>query len=185
MKNVYDCAEAYQELLGKEYRFSLEGNLQFSIYFADRYFVHILGLEKLVDVDPIRTNKPDKLYKQILNGNISDNTLKNSRFFSKIQDRVEYFEDIFTFLDINQSNKIIVDFDKSIIDFRTLLHNTKYILYKRNGGVTSHLTIGQKKILYPETFIVEPSSRYISGQKMLDILNIEVKDYRKKKKKTK
>lgn len=73
------------------------------------------------------------------------------------------------------SNKIIVDFDVNKLGFPSKLNNTKYILYKRiEKNRVCHLTIGSKQNLYPETFIVENGSLYLSNQALLDILDIKI-----------
>ncbi len=77
-------------------------------------------------------------------------------------------------LHFNKSNKIIIDFDRNKLSFDSYLKNTKYILYKRTDDKYIHLTIGNKAVLYPETFIVENGGTYVSEQIMLDILSIDI-----------
>ena len=178
MDSVSECARAYRELKGKEYIITLEGDLVFSIYFSASAFCHLLGLEKLTDVQVLKGKKPNQIYSQILRGIIPDSVLSGSDSYYRIADRVEHFDDIFSVLDISKSNKVIVDFDVSKLSFETLLKNTKYILYKMNPQSTSHLTIGQRnEKLYPETFIVEASNQYLSEQTMLEIIDIEIKTH--------
>ena len=174
MNTISECAKLYQTLLGKEYIFTLENNINFSIYFSTSNFYHLLGLEKLSDITQLKGKKPNQIYKQILSGRITDGLISNSKYYHLIESRIQYFETLSDLLNFDRSNKIIIDFDLNKLDFKTKLKFTKYILYKRSNTDYVHLTIGSKNKLYPETFIVENGSTYVSGQTMLDILSINV-----------
>lgn len=176
MNNISECASLYEKLLKKEYIFTLEGNIKISIYFSSSNFYHLLGLEKLIDVTQLSGKKPNQIYKQILKGRITDRLISNSKYYSLIENRINNFEKILDLLNFDRSNKIIIDFDINKLSFRTKLKFTKYILYKRINTNYIHLTIGFKEKLYPETFIIENGSTYVSEQTMLDILSIEVKE---------
>lgn len=176
MNNISECTKLYQTLLKKEYIFTLEGNIKISIYFSSANFYHLLGLEKLSDVTQLRVKKPNQVYKQILKGNISDNLISSSNYYNLIENRIKHFETILDLLSFDKSNKIILDFDMNKLNFKTKLKFTKYILYKRSNINYIHLTIGLKEKLYPETFIVENGSKYVSGQTMLNILSIDIKE---------
>lgn len=174
MNTISECAKLYETLLKKEYIFTIENNIRISIYFSTSNFYHILGLEKLSDITQLKGKKPNQIYKQILNGRITDNLVSNSKYYNLIESRVKNFEKLLDLLNFYKSNKIIIDFDLKKLDFKTKLTFTKYILYKRSNTDYIHLTIGLKDKLYPETFIVENGSTYVSGQTMLDILDIEI-----------
>ncbi|MCD8026170.1 MAG: PBECR4 domain-containing protein [Clostridiales bacterium] len=179
MNTVKECAELYNALLNKEYLFRLENNIQFSIFFSASNFYHLLGLEKLSDIAQLKGKKSNQIYKHILNNRIQDNIIKKSNYYYLIESRIKNFEIIPDLLNFDKSNKIIVDFDLDKLNFKSKLQFTKYILFKRNNSDYIHLTIGLKDKLYPETFIVENGSTYISNQTMLDILGIEVTERRR------
>ncbi|MGN0455979.1 MAG: hypothetical protein ACI4F2_03895 [Acutalibacteraceae bacterium] len=177
MNTISECAKLYKTLLKKEFIFTLEQNIKFKLEFNPAYFFHLLALEKLTDIVKLKGKSPGKIYKDICRGNITDRTVRDSKHYRLVSDRVRYFEQLPELLCFSKSNKIIVDFDRSKLSFESKLTNTKYILYKRIDNIYSHLTIGCKgckNILYPETFIVENGSTYISNQTMLDILSIDV-----------
>lgn len=170
MDNILECAKLYEKLLGKDYAFVIENDIKIIIHFSAENFYHLLGLEKLTDVEQLKNKQPARVYKQILSETIKSSTIQKSNLYHLIENRIKYFEHIKDFLSYDSSNKIIVDFDVKKLSFKTKLHNTKFILYKHIDATYLHLTIGYKRVLYPETFIVEYGSQYISGQKMLDIL---------------
>lgn len=182
MSSLWECVELYQTLLSKDYLFTLENNISFKLFFNPNNFVHLLGLEKLRDITYFKNNSSGNLFKLITEKQIDDSAISKSQYYSIIKSRIDYFKYLPDLLTFDKSNKIIVDFDFDKLPFTTKLHNTKFILYKRIGNVYIHLTIGNKKTLYPETFIVEQSSQYLSEQTMLDILNIEVRNTKLKKK---
>ena len=181
MNTIKECAVLYNELLGKKYIFTLEGNLKIAFEFTPSNFYHLLGLEKLTDIDQIKKAKPGKVFKGILSGSISEQIIKNSKHYSLIQNRIEYFDNLPDLIRYNESNKIIIDFDINKLSFKSKLSNTKYILYKRTNNRICHLTIGQRKVLYPETYIIENSGLYLSEQTMLDIISIDIIERKTKK----
>ena len=174
MENILECAKLYEKLINKDYVFTVENDIKFTIHFTAENFYHLLGLEKLTDVVQLKNKQPARVYKQILSETIKSGTIQKSNLYHLIENRIKNFEHIKDFLHYEKSNKIIIDFNARKLPFKTKLHNTKFMLYKHIDTTYLHLTIGNKRILYPETFIVEYGSQYISGQKMLDILSIDV-----------
>lgn len=181
METIKECAVLYKELLGKKYIFTLEGDYKFTIEFTPSNFYHLLGLEKLTDIDQIINAKPGKVFKSILSGDISERLINNSKHYALIKDRITYFDNLPDLLHFSKSNKIIVDFDINKLSFSSKLSNTKFILYKRTSDRICHLTIGQRQTLYPETYIIECSGQYLSEQTLLDIENIEIVERKSKK----
>ncbi len=180
MKNIKECAEFYNTLLHKDYIFTLENGIQFTIFFKPNNFYHLVGLHKLTDIKRTFDGKAhDKIFKDILSGKISTTAIEKSVFYNRICNRITYFEQIADMLD-KEKSKIIIDFNPSLIPGTDLL-NTKYILYRHLHSGYANLTIGEKdKKTYPETFFVENSKRYISGQDLLDIYSIEIIERKKK-----
>ena len=174
--NIQDCAKLYNNLLNKRYYITLENGIKFEFYFTKQGFAHLLGIHKLKDIPQLRNSSSDKVLKDILSGKLKHNTLKVSKYYNKISDRIEHFEQISDMLDITKSNKIIINFNKELV-LDTKLDNTKFIFYKSESVGYSMLTIGKKtKQFYPETFFYEESNRYISEQILLDIVDISVKN---------
>ncbi len=179
MKDIRECAELYSTLLYKDYIFTLEGDISFKLYFKDDNFAHLLGLGKLKDIEQLQTQAQGKIYKDILNGDISHSLICNSSKYSRIEDRIQHFEEITNMLDADKC-KIIIDFDPTLVP-NTELKNTEYVLYRHIKNGYAHFTIGSKgHKIYPETFFYENSKRYVNGQHLLDVYNIEVKEFRRK-----
>lgn len=163
-----NCITVYENLIRRHYILTLENDVVLELSFKPSNFYHLLGLEKLSDISQLNINAParnaGKVYLDL-----------------KKEKRLRYFDQIPGLL---QSSKIIVDFDRRLlknengIEYSKLYH-TKYILYRKLDCLDCaylHLTIGQKEpscSFYPETFFYEASKRYISGQELLDIKDVQ------------
>lgn len=183
MKNIQECAEFYETLMGKNYIFTLENGIKFIFFFKPSNFYHLTGLHKLNDIRQLVDGSLslNKIYKNILSGELSTELIEKSVFYHKISSRVKHFGKILDMLDKSKS-KIIIDFDPELIE-GTELQNTKYILYRHLDSGYANLTLGEDKgSIYPETFFTENSKRYISEQILLDVVDIEIIENRKKKK---
>lgn len=181
MKDIRECAELYATLLDKDYLFTLERNIRFKLFFRDSNFAHLLGLEKLKDIEQLQTQSKARIYEDILSGDLSHRRICNSSKFNHIENRILHFQEITDMLDVEKC-KIIIDFDPTLVP-GTDLKNTEYILYRHIKNGYAHFTLGNKgNGIYPETFFYENSKRYINGQHLLDVQNIEIRNARKSKK---
>lgn len=192
MNNIVECAKYYDTLLGKNYKYFLEDGLIIEFYFTSRGFYHIIGLHKLDDITILNNAS---LLQDIIDNKEIVKLIESSCKLSKISPRIEHFNEIENIFDINQCG-FIVDFDKNLVKGETELKFTKYLLYKKLDikyscerviplGANIILTLGKNKNnkIYPETFFYEPSNKYNSGQKLLEVNNIIIS--RKNNKKSK
>lgn len=174
MKDVKECAKLYKQLLNKSYKFKLENGIEFTIYFSQNNFFHLIGLHKLTDLSRIANLSKTVVFKKILKGDISQKYIEKSEHYKKIENRIKYFENMLDMFDITKT-KIIVDFNPLLLNFDSELLRTKYILYKRLDNGCAHTTIGQEsKKLYPETFFFDKTNVYLSKQNLLGIKSITV-----------
>ncbi len=180
LTNIQECAKLYGTLFNKFYIYKIEGDITFKISFSAGNFYHLLGLHKLTDLPQLiidkKINTATKIYSKILDGDISCKTIESSAHYSKIADRITYFEKILEVLD-SKKCKIIIDFDATKIK-DCKLTETKYILYVQLADKTYFLlTLGEAREnkIYPETVMFEPSSKYNSEQNLLDVYDIKVK----------
>ena len=173
MKDIQQCAILYRSLLQKTYYYTLEEDTKFDFYFTSRSFYHLTGLHKLVDLTYLG-EKPEIAYKHVLSGRITQSDIERSVHYSSIEDRLEYFYLLPDMLN-DRLTKIVIDFDRSLVNGSSKLRNTRYILYKKADDVYVNFTLAKKgNQIFPETFFAEPSKKYISGQTLLDIQSIKV-----------
>lgn len=180
MDKLSECVEAYQKLLGKHYILTLENGMKIEFYFAPRHFPHLIGLHYLTDTPQViqtAKNNSAAIYRNIRKGFITYSLLKKSKFFSKIEKRIEYFPLISGLM----GQKIIIDFDPSKVEKTEF--KARYILFKSHELGYLHLCLGaDSKIFYPESYIYEPSKYYISEQTLLDIVHVDIVPFVPKKK---
>ena len=82
MDNILECAKLYEKLLGKDYAFVIENDIKIIIHFSAENFYHLLGLEKLTDVEQLKNKQPARVYKQILSETIKSSTIQKKQFIS-------------------------------------------------------------------------------------------------------
>ena len=177
-KDIFECAQFYKTLLHKKYTITLENNFEFSFYFTPDNFFHLIGLGKLKDINYFKGKNKNLIFKKILKKEIPLESIEKHKNYCKIINRVKYFERIDKLLDKKHS-KIIIDFDSD-----NKLLKTVFIFYAHEKSGYTHLTIGKDNAkYYPETFIYEDSKRYISGQELLNIIDIKIEYIGKNKSK--
>lgn len=185
MNDIVACAKYYSTLLGKNYKYLLEDGLIVEFYFTPKNFYHIIGLHKLDDITVLNNAS---LLQDIIDNKEIVRLIESSCKLPLIRPRIEYFNEIKNIFDINQC-EFIIDFDKNLVKGETELKYTKYLLYKRLNvkygkddimilGANAILTLGENsnKKIYPETFFYEPSNKYNSGQKLLEVKNIFISE---------
>lgn len=183
---IYECLKLYNSLLNKIFILNIEGGLRLELMFSKKNFKHLLGLQKLFDVS-LLSETAKNVYNLVSDQKITDKHIRESIYFNKIEERLLYFYLIPELL----KSKIIVEFNSSFCPFEkynTKLKNTKYILYKKipNTYFVAHLTLSEDKnfthktTYYPETFFIEHSNTYISGQTLLEVKSVEIIDLKHK-----
>lgn len=91
MDLLMKCACKYQQLMAYEYRFTLgrKGKMtEILLRFSDTDFHHLAGLHKLKDISIARANR-STVFRHILDGHITYDTISKSRFLPEIQSRLD------------------------------------------------------------------------------------------------
>lgn len=178
------AAKSYEKLLDKDFIITIDtkdGNTKtIQVQFKKDNFYHLIGFHYLTDLPQLdtRRNKKNRIFNNVLQGNITYDSIKNSvHFDNKIDDRVSYFHNIDKLL----LEKIILDFDSLNVSLRTTL-KCDYMFFKDENGKYMHLSLAQDKIYYPESFFVREDNIYIKDQDVFDIVSIEEVQKNKTKK---
>lgn len=168
---LYDSAIKYKNMLNKEYIIVLGRKCKEYIlhlrFTMDTYF-HLAGLQHLTDITFPSKNK-ERIYKEILSGNINIETLKKSIFYGEyyIEERITNLEKIEEMLDDCQ--------------FVFLINHNEYIKYTRIYAdyLCEHiLTEGEKGILY--FFVVKMRNSLLENEcRGCSFFKKHEKDYRK------
>lgn len=155
-------------LMHSDFNIRIENGVSFPLRFRQFHFFHLLGFHYLTDLPNISQSKrKEEVIKRFLKNGITLADLRKSKHFHKIEKRLESFDCLADML-INGNCKIIIDFDPSLVN-KTLIHS-KYILYITDDYNTYKLfgvARAKNGEYYPETFFVESSKYYITGQNLL------------------
>ena len=170
-----EAAKEYAKLFGKDYVYTLETGVILQVYFIPGFFHHLIGLQKLKDIDLVikqPLNSPAYIFRNILNGRITLKEIQKSRFFNEVEARLQHFSQIKRMVEFE---KIIVDFDPSLI--KTKMDKADYVLFKRSNDniyLNLFLTVDNKGMdkHVPLTFLPNITDYYTNGQKIVKILSI-------------
>ncbi len=184
LSTLSECIDIYETLTKNRYILTLENGDVIRLQFSNKHFHHLVGLHKLTDIPQVQ-KKPGKqstsvIYKMLVSKKIDDKAIKRSAFYSKIKNRVAYFD---LLPELLSDCKIVVDFDMNKLAFDSELAETRYILYKRlDNGYILHLTLQQHDngMTSPETFFAQVDTSYLDGQDLLDVVDLKVETIKKK-----
>lgn len=170
MDVLKEAAIVYNNLLNVKYKIILgkKGKLtEFEIMFEKIHFHHLIGLQYLTDL-PQMKRKRDVIFDEIINGQITVETIQKSSFYTEIEQRLN---DFLLFEKLLDSNDIIFKFHpnksgfsginadylmKTIYDFRT-----NYIFLKNYDNSDSK---------YCNSFFFNNSNDYTRNQITMTVL---------------
>lgn len=105
MDSLYKGIQTFTHLLDISYHIVIgrKGKSRIiDIEFDKKDCFHLLGLQYLKDLPQLNRSR-DKIFNDIAMERITENTLKKSVFYPKIQERIEYLSALETFFDDNQT----------------------------------------------------------------------------------
>lgn len=170
MDHLQSCAKAFEHLLDFQYHIIIgrKGkSVELNILFDPTEFHHLVGLHKLHDLRIARENR-DKVFQQILTGNISINDLKKSQYFPNIQKRIEPFIQIENFLD---SNKLIFRYNQKLQTFSLI--EAEYLLSTPYENTDIYIFLDRQKepdYFFCRSFFQKEEKDYTKGQAIFTLL---------------
>lgn len=170
MDHLQSCAKAFEHLLDFQYHIIIgrKGkSVELNILFDPTEFHHLVGLHKLHDLRIARENR-DKVFQQILTGNISINDLKKSQYFPNIQKRIEPFIQIENFLD---SNKLIFRYNQKLQTFSLI--EAEYLLSTPYENTDIYIFLDRQKepdYFFFRSFFQKEEKDYTKGQAIYTLL---------------
>jgi hypothetical protein len=105
MDILKNCALSFQKLIGYKYHFVIgrkEQMKEFYLSFDKADFHHLVGLHKLKDIAQIQQGMRNKIFDQILKGEITIELIEKSTYYEQMKERIiplTYLEEM---LDDNQ-----------------------------------------------------------------------------------
>ena len=170
MDHLQSCAKAFEHLLDFQYHIIIgrKGkSVELNILFDPTEFHHLVGLHKLHDLRIARENR-DKVFQQILTGNISINDLKKGQYFPNIQKRIEPFIQIENFLD---SNKLIFRYNQKLQTFSLI--EAEYLLSTPYENTDIYIFLDRQKepdYFFCRSFFQKEEKDYTKGQAIYTLL---------------
>lgn len=119
MDLLQQCASVFERLTGYQYRFTLgrKGKMvEIILGFSETDFHHLVGLHKLKDINIARDNRKS-VFRDIISGRITYQTIAKSAFFSESRLRLEAFQFIEDLLDGEQ---LVFRFNKKLLPYSAI-----------------------------------------------------------------
>lgn len=180
MDKLLHCANEFGKLLNKDYLFTFSNGQNITLYFKPKHFSHLAGLHKITDIKALKTTNGTNIYNQIINGNITYETISSSAKIEEVEGRLNNFYDI----DILLFDKVVINFDPKKTPGRTSKLKSDIIFSKEQNNGYIHLCLAKdskQNLYYPETFLFEESEYYIKNQDTLNITAYNIIERIKKK----
>lgn len=169
MDKLQKCALAYQTLLNTIYHLKLYSKgkiINLDLSFKKENFYHLIGLEKLKDLQKTR-GKPEKIFDKIIRGDITYEDIAKSVFFLEMSSRLDYFHTLEYILDN---------------DYLTVALNQKkcfgrisadYVIYIKNNNYYIHYFIVKDitdNTYYGMTFFDRTNDDYIVNRQKFTVI---------------
>ena len=173
MDYLQTCAKAFERLLDIKYHIIIgrKGKLtELNILFDPTEFHHLVGLHKLHDLRLARGNR-EKIFRQILDGNLCMDDLKKSRYYTTIQKRVEPFSQIEKFLD---SNNLIFRYNQKLQSFSLI--EAAYLLSTPYESTDVYIFLDRlpdPNSFFCRSFFPKEDTDYTKGQALYTLLKKE------------
>lgn len=177
MDKLQLCAKAFQKLLEYEYHFIIgrKGKLrEFYLNFDKADFHHLSGLHKLKDIAQIQQGKRNKIFDQIISGEITQVLIEKSVYYEQMQGRIFPLTDLEKMLDDNQ---MIFRYNEKVHKFSLI--KADYLLEGQAYEIPSFLFLGKRNDDEMEqmcrTFFRAEKKDYTQGQSQYTLLKKEKK----------
>ena len=158
MDKLYDAAKFYKDnLAGHKFHLKAGKNkrtIEFDIIFGVENFKHLIGLNKLTDIQ-IGLINSEAGYFQILNKRTTIEDIQKSAFYKLIEPRIDNFSKLKSAL---FSKELMV---KSLDGTFNLIRADFMLTEKDDSFGYAHLFLKGDKITVPVTYIINASNYYL------------------------
>lgn len=169
--NLKPYADYYEKYLKKNILVTAgkKGKLySFKLVFLEDHFYHLLGFQKLIDLDISRLKRKNVFYRDVYSGRRADIAIEESKYFEEMKNRLSSFY----FMNELLGQEIIIRFDRR--KAYTSIH-AQLLFFMKYQADYIHLFFKENQGKYhPCSLFRDSSSKYISNQEICKILNIEI-----------
>lgn len=168
MDKLQKCAVSFMNLFGKEYHIiagSKNKLIQLDLVFEKKHFYHLVGLEKLSDIQKIRGNVC-KIFDKIIQGKITYEDIEKSVFFNEMYSRLDYFDILEKILD---SEEVLIRFNKNS---KKSSVDAEYIIYTEIDNKIVHYFVSkdENNKYFGRSFFIRTDKNYIFQQQRFSVL---------------
>lgn len=174
------CAVAFQRLLGYEYHFVVGRKGQtreFYVTFQTSDFHHLAGLHKLKDIAQIQQGMREKVFENIITGEISQTLIEKSEYYEQMQGRLLPLKELEQILDDNET---VFRYNEKVQKFSLI--KADYLLEGQAKRIPVYLFLGKRSDdesnQMCRTFFGKGEKDYTQGQPRYTLLKKEKKDVR-------
>lgn len=173
MDGLLACAKAFENLLPVKYHIIIgrKGkSVELTVSFQAVEFHHLMGLHKLHDLRLSRANR-EKLFSQILSGQITLDDVKKSRYFCSIRKRLEPFQKIEELFD---KNDLIFRYNRKLQAFSLI--EAEYLLSTPHEHTDVYIFLDKKDEagnFFCRSFFPKEEKDYTKGQAVYTLLKKE------------
>ena len=170
---LLECAKGFEKLLDIQYRIVVgrKGNdIAFSVGFDAVDFHHLAGLHKLKDLRVSRAER-ETVFQKILNGEISDSDITQSRCFPAIEKRLYLFAHLENILD---SNELVFRYTHKLSQFSVI--QAEFLLSTPHESEDVYIFLDKKenaKNYFCRSFFPKADKDYTIGQVKYTLLRKE------------
>ena len=164
MEKLYDAAQFYKaNLLNRKFHLKAgrKGNtIEFDIIFPANGFKHLAGLHKLTDLPEVQASSGAVLFQQIINKEITFETIYKSKFIGDCEVRLNNFKEIRTAL---YGKELML---KSLHGEFNSIRADFMLTHKDESYGYAHLFLKESEnfdITVPVTFIINPDNKYLQN----------------------
>ena len=174
MDKLQEAAETFKRLLGYKYRFVIGRKgikKEFWLDFDRADFHHLCGLHKLKDIAQLQQGMRSRVFDEILAGNITEELIEKSEFFSDMSMRIEPLSHLEEMLD---NNELIFRYNEKVQKFSVI--RADYLLEEEILRTRTFLFLGGREgsdIQMCRTFFPLQRVDYTEGQPKYTLLRKE------------
>lgn len=158
--SLKQSALAFEKLLNTEYKIVAAKKKKISeivLFFKKEHFFHLIGLNKLVDLQVLRNNK-EKIFNDILSEKITYSEISKSLHFSEMSDRLKYFSSLENILD---DSKLLIKHNSNKTKSKI---KAEYIIYFIKNDSVVHYFVDRdykENKFFGRTFFVRKDKAYL------------------------
>lgn len=170
MDKLQECAKSFEKLLDKKYHIVIgrkgkSADIELAFDAVD--FHHLMGLHKLKDLRLSRGNR-ERIFRDILSGNILFSNIEHSLYFNKIEKRIEPFSNLEKILD---DNHLVFKYNEQVHSFSLI--QAEYLLSTQYKAMEIYIFLdrkGAEEQFFCRSFFPKENKDYTIGQSAYTLL---------------